>query len=273
MKSTGPAGGVGILLVVLFIVFRPTSVIPLIAGGVWAVMIAAAAVLTWRRTGLRLAAAGMGLAAVGMLLWTRIVTRPGDLFAAPWGEKVVFAAILLFCAVLMLAQRRIEPEKWRRWEEHADRTGFADTLRFRHIPDLRGDRGAVRSTLLLALAVALAFPLVSCGDSPTEAGGGGGFLIVTAQTLPMYAETGTLTVEAAACMCAKGPLLVDVNGARVGSMACAGRQDFATAKLDPSAATLAVRVTDAAGATGVLSATLSAGVSGAPSLSVRVLCP
>ena len=130
-----------------------------------------------------------------------------------------------------------------------------------------------RTVLHAALVAALVLPALSCGDSTTEPGSGGGLLLVTARTLPQYSENGVLTVEAAACMCVKGPLLVDVNGTRVGSMACAGVQGFATPKVDPAAPKVEVRVTDASGPTGVLTATPSGAVSGAPSFSVRVLCP
>lgn len=132
---------------------------------------------------------------------------------------------------------------------------------------------AARSALLAALAAGLALPSLSCGGSATEPGSGGGLLLVTALTLPQYAESGVLTVEAAACMCVKGPLLVDVNGTRVGSIACAGKQGFATPKVDPAAPKVEVRVTDASGASGVLTSTPSGAVSGAPSFAVRVLCP
>ena len=96
---------------------------------------------------------------------------------------------------------------------------------------------------------------------------------MTALTLPQFSENGVLTVEAAACMCVKGPLLVDVNGTRGGSTACAGKADFATPRADAGATKVEVRVTDASGATGLLSATVSGAASGAPSFSVRVLCP
>lgn len=130
-----------------------------------------------------------------------------------------------------------------------------------------------RPVLRAALAAAFLLPALSCGDSATEPGSGGGLLLVTALTSPQYSESGVLTVEAAACLCVKGPLLVDVNGTRVGTMACAGKQGFATPRVDPDAPKVEVRVTDASGPTGVLTATPSGPAAGAPSFSVRVLCP
>ena len=130
-----------------------------------------------------------------------------------------------------------------------------------------------RAPLAALLAAGLLLPALSCGDSATEPGSGADLLLVTALTSPQYSESGVLTVEAAACWCVKGPLLVDVNGTRVGTMACAGKQEFATPKVDPAAPKVEVRVTDASGPTGVLTATPSGAVSGAPSFSVRVLCP
>ena len=131
----------------------------------------------------------------------------------------------------------------------------------------------VRIALLAAFASGLVLPALSCGETPTSTGSGGGLLLGTALTLPQFSENGVLTVEAAACMCVKGPLLVDVNGTRVGSTACAGKADFATPRADAGATKVEVRVTDASGATGLLSATVSGAASGAPSFSVRVLCP
>jgi hypothetical protein len=130
-----------------------------------------------------------------------------------------------------------------------------------------------RSAFLAALAAVLALPALSCGDSATGPASGGGLLLVTALTLPQYSGNGVLTVEAAACICVKGPLLVDVNGARVGSMACAGKAEFATPRAEAGATKVEVRVTDASGASGLLSAAATGTAPGAPSFSVRVLCP
>ena len=132
---------------------------------------------------------------------------------------------------------------------------------------------AARTTLLAALAGGLVLPALSCGESATEPGSGGGLLLVAALSSPQFAESGVLTVESAACMCVRGPLLVDVNGTRVGSTACAGKQDFATPRVDPAAPKVEVRVTDASGATGLLTATPAGAVQGAPTFAVRVLCP
>lgn len=134
------AGTIGALFAVLFTVmyFGPRPAAQAIAGGLWVVLLAVAAVLTWRRTGLRLAATGMALGAVAMVVYTRILMRTDDFFAAPAIELAAFVGAALLCGGLMLAQARTEPGLWARWKAHAERSTALDYLLFRHIPDFRG---------------------------------------------------------------------------------------------------------------------------------------
>ncbi len=136
MKGAGTFGG---LFVVLFTLmsYGPRPAAPAAVGTLWVVLLSVGAVLTWRRTGLRLAATGMATGAVAMIGYTRILVRTGDLFAARPVELAAFLGAALLCGVLMVAQPRTEPELWARWKAHSDRSTVLDHLLFRHIPDLR----------------------------------------------------------------------------------------------------------------------------------------
>ena len=120
----------------------PRPAVPAIVGGAWVALLAMAAVLTWRRTGLRLAASGMALAAAAMALYTRVLVRTDDFFAAPPGELAAFLAAALACPLLFLAQSRTQPGRWARWKLRSEGCTAADVLLFRHIPDLRGEEPA-----------------------------------------------------------------------------------------------------------------------------------
>ena len=107
-------------------------------------LLAAAAFLTWRRTGLRLAATGIAVGAGAMVLYTRVLMRTDDLFAAPPGELAALLGTILLGVALPFAQARTEPARWARWKDHAERCNAADMLLFRHIPDLRGEGPGAR---------------------------------------------------------------------------------------------------------------------------------
>jgi hypothetical protein len=133
----------------------------------------------------------------------------------------------------------------------------------------------MRRALRFVLALALALPGLSCEDSPTgpAGSGGAGFLVLTAAAPPTISGSGVLTLEPLACTCATGPLLVFVNGASAGSTACAGRKDFPMPAMEAGTARSEVRVTDATGPTGLLVFNVTSDTPGAPSLTVRALCP
>lgn len=133
----------------------------------------------------------------------------------------------------------------------------------------------MRRALRTALALGLAVPALSCGDSPTETTGTGSarFLVLTAAAPPTFSSSGVLTLEPLACACVTGPLLVFVNGASSGSTACAGPKDFPMPAMEAGSARYEVRVTDAMGPTGILVFTMTSDSPGAPSLTVRALCP
>ena len=112
----------------------------MLGGGVVALVLVAAGVLTWRRTGLRLASASMVVAAVGMALLTRVLVLWPDPSAAPPAALVTLGSTLLLAAALMLVQRRTAPQRWDEWRRHTGTVTLADMLRFRHIPVLPRER-------------------------------------------------------------------------------------------------------------------------------------
>ena len=118
--------------------FGPHPYAQVLAGALVVLALVAAGILTWRRTGLRLASASMVVAAVGMVLFTRVLILWRDLFAAPPTALIALGIALLLAAALMLAQSRTSPERWDQWRQHQRTVTLADILRFRHIPELPG---------------------------------------------------------------------------------------------------------------------------------------
>jgi hypothetical protein len=117
--------------------FGPRPLAPLAVGSLIAGVLIVAAVLTWRRTGLRLASTSMISAAFGMAVLTFRLMQSPDLFAAPFGLLLAIGFFVLLSPLLMLLQSRTAPDTWRQWRQHVDTTTLTDMLRFRHIPDLR----------------------------------------------------------------------------------------------------------------------------------------
>ena len=118
--------------------FGPRPYAQVLAGGVVVLGLVIGGILTWRRTGLRLAAASMVVAAVGMVLFTRVLIVWRGLSGAPPASLVGLGIALLLAAALMLAQSRTAPERWEQWRQHERTATLADILRCRHIPELSG---------------------------------------------------------------------------------------------------------------------------------------
>jgi len=118
--------------------FGPRPYAQVLAGAIVVLGLTTAGILTWRRTGLRLASASMVVAAVGMVLFTRILILWRGIFAAPPTALIALAIALLLAAALMLSQSRTSPERWGQWRQHQRTVTLADILRFRHIPELPG---------------------------------------------------------------------------------------------------------------------------------------
>ena len=117
--------------------FGPRPLAPLAVGSLIAAVLIVAGVLTWRRTGLRLASASMFSGVFGMALLTFSLMQSADLFAAPFGLLLALGCLVLLTPLLMLLQSRTAPDTWRQWRQHLDTVTLTDMLRFRHIPDLR----------------------------------------------------------------------------------------------------------------------------------------
>jgi hypothetical protein len=102
------------------------------------------AVITWQRTGLPFATAGMAAGAVAsiMLVGLNLAGYPWPPPSAaasslPPAWEVPVVALLLVCPVTYFAQARANRAAWRQWREHMERQGLWDLLRFRHVPVLQ----------------------------------------------------------------------------------------------------------------------------------------
>ena len=133
----------------------------------------------------------------------------------------------------------------------------------------------MRIATLGVFGLLLVLTLGACSDSPTEPSGAASasFISLTADTLPMLSETGALTLSSAVCGCASSPLTVAINGTVAGSTPCSAQQVFPMPLMAVGTARYEIRVTDSAGATGIMSFAVTANTPGAPSLTVRAICP
>ena len=135
------AARLGLLLGLTFaplVHFGPRPYAQVFVGAFVVLALLAAAVLTWRRTGLRLASTGMALAGLAMVLLMRIFIRWPDPLVAPPSALIAFGLVLLLAAAFMLAQSRTAPGLWDQWRRHQRTVSLADVLCFRHIPRLPG---------------------------------------------------------------------------------------------------------------------------------------
>jgi hypothetical protein len=107
---------------------------------VLAVQLATAAVITWRRTGLPLAAASTMLASVISTVFAVAAVRGivhEELLRTYPLETIAVFLLLVF---LFMEGYRRHRARWARWREHHQHCSFRDYLMFRHIPDLRSAR-------------------------------------------------------------------------------------------------------------------------------------
>ena len=102
-----------------------------------------AAVLTWRRTRLPFATAGMACVAVAsvMLVGLNLAGYPWPSTAAgpfnlplPW--EIAVLARILAAPVTVFTEARVHRSAWLQWSRHMENQGLWDLLRFRHIPVL-----------------------------------------------------------------------------------------------------------------------------------------
>lgn len=141
----------GLLLGVVvtpMMLFGPKPLAPLVAGALLAGPLLVAGVLTWRRTGLRIAAAAMFTGAIGAAVLALVHARFPGLRSAPSFQPAALLCLALLAPALLLLQARRAPEAWQRWRDHTESVTLVEMLRFRHIPDLRGarsDPGAERA--------------------------------------------------------------------------------------------------------------------------------
>jgi hypothetical protein len=103
------------------------------------ILVATAALLTWRRTRLLWMTIGMTHAAVIMAILTPAHAVGYTIQTLAAEGRALFLANAVMMPVFVILARWREPEGWKRWEQHAEGMSVLDMLRFRHIPQLRSN--------------------------------------------------------------------------------------------------------------------------------------
>jgi hypothetical protein len=98
-------------------------------------------------------------------------------------------------------------------------------------------------------------------------------ILFTIEAPPVISDAGTLTLTSAVCGCTSALLLVAINGTVVGNVPCAAQRSFPTPSMEAGTADYRILVTNGVGTTGLYSFAVVSGTPGAPSLSLRALCP
>jgi hypothetical protein len=137
---------IGLLIVVCEILPQPLGLSLYWALG--AGELTTGAVLTWRRTRLPFATAGMVSGAVAslMLLGVNLAGYPwpppraASNLPLPWTITVV--ALLVAVPLTSFAEAWVHRPAWRQWKEHMEHQGLWDLLCFRHIPVIRDRHGS-----------------------------------------------------------------------------------------------------------------------------------
>jgi hypothetical protein len=105
-----------------------------------ALMIAIAAILTWRRMAMRWMTGAMMLAAISSGIIAAFYATGWTLedIALRW-PYVSFPAVAAIPTLVLLSQWR-EARQWKEWRMRTEGVTFRDMFVFRHIPDMRSDR-------------------------------------------------------------------------------------------------------------------------------------
>jgi hypothetical protein len=130
----------GVLLLVMFEVFtkrlpQPTGSI--IMFGLFTAQFIWLSMISWRRMGLPYATASMAIVAAIFAGLTVLAATGQGYPNLPFGFLVAGALALGSCFVFFWLESKKNPRKWQAWRDHQKRTTFWDTLRGRHIPQLR----------------------------------------------------------------------------------------------------------------------------------------
>lgn len=139
-RGPSPAARLGILMAVAWILadaLFPSRVVWAGSMAAATLLNAIAAVLIWRRTGLRLLAAGTALgaveAAIGAVAFWMFPAE--ELFASRVAWLVAGAGLVVYLTAWFVERAR-NRERWDAWKAHMREFGVLDFFAFRHIPDL-----------------------------------------------------------------------------------------------------------------------------------------
>jgi hypothetical protein len=117
--------------------FTPQPLGSAILWVAFAVQLAWAALLTWRRTGLPFASAAMLISAAGMMMFAVLGVSVRVVPSMSTGAAMALGALIVTGPLCLLAESRVHPKEWAEWKGHMEQATLWEMLTGRHIPDLR----------------------------------------------------------------------------------------------------------------------------------------
>ena len=130
----------GMIIGVAFFVFTrllPQPLGSIVYWGLLSVQLAWGAVLTWRRTALPFATAGLvtGAATATSLVVLAAIGHPyPNEMPQSW---LLLSGGFIVAPLFLLIESRVNPAKWKQWAQHMENKSAWDIVTGRHIPQLR----------------------------------------------------------------------------------------------------------------------------------------
>jgi hypothetical protein len=139
MTNAGALYGLMMGIIVVVLETIGSSVLWTVFWAAQTILVATAALLTWRRTRLFWMTIGMthGAVILAIHMAAHAAGYTIHTFVAEW--RALFLANTAMMPVYVILARWREPDGWKRWEQHAEGMSVLDMLRFRHIPQLRSN--------------------------------------------------------------------------------------------------------------------------------------
>jgi hypothetical protein len=130
----------GLLIVtVMFIVktFTPQPVGSVLVWAALAVQFAWIGLVTWRRTRLPFASAGMFLGALGMGMVAFLGGSLSDALSTSTVTALALVVLFVTASLCRLVESQRHPRKWREMKARFEHATISDVITGRHIPNLR----------------------------------------------------------------------------------------------------------------------------------------
>jgi hypothetical protein len=130
----------GLLIVTVMLVVKTTTPQPVGSELMWAafaLQFAWIGLVTWRRTRLPFASAGMFLSALGMAMIAFLGGSISDALSTSMVTAVALVVLFGTATLCRLIESQRHPRKWREMKARFEQATIPDVMTGRHIPNLR----------------------------------------------------------------------------------------------------------------------------------------